>query len=140
MLVKNCVRCGQDHEVEMKKVSGDPIDDGKYSHYAICPVLNEPIMIEILKTDKKKMIYKYSEDTSFTIGEIVDKFKNGEFPEDSILKVDNDSISIGWIIPDVKEDEDGYKDDYESVSCSDDIPQYALVTLLKHLGINAQLP
>ena len=78
------------------------------------------------------LIYKYPEDTSFTIGEIVDKFKKGEFPKDAILEVDNDEIYINWKFPD--------EDDYESISCSDGIPQYALVALLKHLGINAQLP
>ena len=48
--VSRCARCGQDHEVEFKKLK-KPIEIGltgvttTYTHWGMCPINNEPILM-----------------------------------------------------------------------------------------------
>lgn len=52
--IKNCIRCGEDHkDLEAKKLTNPmeiPNSNGyKISHWAMCPKLNEPIMVEVIE-------------------------------------------------------------------------------------------
>jgi hypothetical protein len=43
--IKTCARCGKDHEVEMKQFT----NPGNYTHWAMCPELQEPILIIVIE-------------------------------------------------------------------------------------------
>jgi len=45
--IRNCARCGQEHELEFTVLEGDPIEtvEGDYTHWAMCPVTNQPLMM-----------------------------------------------------------------------------------------------
>ncbi len=45
-LVRNCARCGQDHEVFFNKFTICP--RGEHTHFAICPTNGEPILMHIV--------------------------------------------------------------------------------------------
>jgi len=54
--VRHCARCEQDHDdVEFKEFSLHPIWDGEdeesWTHWAMCPTLNEPIILHIYDVD-----------------------------------------------------------------------------------------
>lgn len=53
-LIRNCARCHLEHEVQLYRFS-EPIEVRlwlflvrRWSHFAICPVRNEPILVEVL--------------------------------------------------------------------------------------------
>lgn len=48
--VRNCARCGRDHEMDFYEFSEDPIDcDGVvYTHWGYCPNTNEPVLLRVL--------------------------------------------------------------------------------------------
>jgi len=46
--IKCCARCEKDHEVEVKVFTNPP---PIYTHWALCPNLNEPILIKIIEED-----------------------------------------------------------------------------------------
>lgn len=48
--IKNCARCGKNHDQLLFKVFTVPIE--KNTHFAICPELNEPILCEIKNIDE----------------------------------------------------------------------------------------
>lgn len=45
--VRNCARCGETHSLTFTKLKGDPIAalDGTFTHYAMCPVTEQPIVM-----------------------------------------------------------------------------------------------
>lgn len=45
--IKNCARCGGNHELEFTKLDGDPIEtpEGDYTHWAMCPATSQPILM-----------------------------------------------------------------------------------------------
>jgi hypothetical protein len=64
ILVKNCARCGQDHEVEFREFVQNGVGD--LTHWGMCPVLNEPILMRIIEVDAEEVtIIKNSIDIQF---------------------------------------------------------------------------
>jgi len=47
MPVKTCARCGEDHIITFRRFK-NPID--RFTHWALCPNTNEPILLEIYET------------------------------------------------------------------------------------------
>lgn len=50
--VKSCARCGQDHEVGFMPFSKNGIDS--FTHWGMCPVLGEPLILMALEDDANK--------------------------------------------------------------------------------------
>ena len=49
--IRNCARCGGDHDgVEFKEFTIPP-DDIEYTHYGLCPSNGEPILLAIVDDD-----------------------------------------------------------------------------------------
>lgn len=49
--IKGCARCGQTHQnIEIREFS---YWAGEYTHFAICPSTNEPILIYMTETRQK---------------------------------------------------------------------------------------
>lgn len=44
--VKNCARCGGDHTIPFHQFADPPEDT--WSHWGMCPVTNEPLLMRIL--------------------------------------------------------------------------------------------
>lgn len=44
--IRNCARCQGDHELIFVELKGEPIEtpEGNYTHYAMCPVTNQPVV------------------------------------------------------------------------------------------------
>jgi hypothetical protein len=44
--IKNCARCGGDHQLEFEELQGEVIEalEGEYSHFATCPKTGQPIV------------------------------------------------------------------------------------------------
>lgn len=57
--IKHCARCEQDHaDLEFAAFTKHPIEhsDGIVSmHWAMCPVLKEPILMQIIATEEKQV-------------------------------------------------------------------------------------
>lgn len=54
--VYGCARCTQDHQIYFKPFIYQPVidkDEVEYTHWAMCPVLNEPILMRIIDEDTK---------------------------------------------------------------------------------------
>lgn len=54
--VYNCARCTQDHQLYFKQFIYHPVTDINsvpYTHWAMCPVLNEPVLMRIIDEDAK---------------------------------------------------------------------------------------
>lgn len=53
ILVKRCARCGEDHEVKFKRFKHNPItcDEGEYTHWGMCPSLEEPVLMYITERE-----------------------------------------------------------------------------------------
>jgi hypothetical protein len=47
--IKNCARCGEDHELLDFKLLSNPI--AEWTHFSICPKTDEPILLEIVETE-----------------------------------------------------------------------------------------
>ena len=46
--INNCARCGETHvDLEFSKLTR-PMIDAKHTHWAMCPTVNEPIMLRIV--------------------------------------------------------------------------------------------
>lgn len=66
--IKRCARCDGEHELEFTEMSGDPIrtPDGTYTHWAMCPTTNQPILmardakIEPLYDEIRSILNKHS--------------------------------------------------------------------------------
>lgn len=58
MEVRNCARCGEDHDVHFEKFTS-PVQclqcGQKSTHWGICPVLKEPIIMHFVDDDKPKL-------------------------------------------------------------------------------------
>lgn len=49
--ISNCARCGETHVgLEFSKLTR-PMVDAKHTHWAMCPTVNEPIMLRIVEDD-----------------------------------------------------------------------------------------
>lgn len=54
--VYSCARCTQDHQLYFQKFiyhSVTGLGDIVFTHWAICPVLNEPVLMRIVDTEAK---------------------------------------------------------------------------------------
>ena len=47
--IRNCARCGQDHELEFRRFQR-PMQRTGYTHWATCPTTGEPIIM-VMATD-----------------------------------------------------------------------------------------
>ena len=50
IFIKDCARCGEDHHIDIVPLTM-PI--GKYSFFAVCPILKEPILVEVVIQDNE---------------------------------------------------------------------------------------
>ena len=48
--VRNCARCGEDHEMEFNPFSQNGIDD--FTHWGMCPSINEPVLLKFIDSAK----------------------------------------------------------------------------------------
>lgn len=46
--IVSCARCEKDHEVEVKEFTNPPPN---YTHWALCPNLQEPILIKVVEEE-----------------------------------------------------------------------------------------
>lgn len=52
--ISNCARCGGTHEdLEFAELSR-PMVEAKHTHWAMCPTVNEPIMLRIVEEHTKR--------------------------------------------------------------------------------------
>lgn len=51
--VKHCALCGQDHDQLPFQAFGRPC--GEWTHWAMCPVANEPILCQIVDSPLARM-------------------------------------------------------------------------------------
>lgn len=61
--IRYCARCEQDHkQLKFTEFSSHPIEDEEsgiiWTHWALCPVLNEPILLHIKETGADKELTK----------------------------------------------------------------------------------
>lgn len=50
--IHNCARCGGDHEMVVFSKLAEPVDiDGECTHWALCPAIGEPILLETFITN-----------------------------------------------------------------------------------------
>lgn len=45
--IKNCARCGKNHKKVSIKRFRMPPDDTEYTHWGVCPVSKDPILISV---------------------------------------------------------------------------------------------
>ena len=48
--ISNCARCGEDHGISYRKFKKNPVET--YDYWAMCPRLDEPILIKITINDR----------------------------------------------------------------------------------------
>lgn len=50
--VSDCARCNGTHEnLEFKPLTNHPIDGFTFTHWAICPTMDEPLLLKLVQTD-----------------------------------------------------------------------------------------
>jgi hypothetical protein len=49
-MIKNCARCLGKHKLTFVPLKGEPIEgkDGNYTHWAMCPLTEQPIVLMVL--------------------------------------------------------------------------------------------
>lgn len=60
--VRNCARCGQDHDALTFKQFQRPVTEDKdkdnetilWTHWAVCPVTDDPILLRLIKIETKR--------------------------------------------------------------------------------------
>lgn len=48
--IRNCARCGEDHGISYRRFKKNPVES--YDYWAMCPTLNEPILIKVIINDQ----------------------------------------------------------------------------------------
>lgn len=49
--INNCARCGGSHRVVFKKLAR-PMTESRHTHWALCPVTDEPILMRVIDIDR----------------------------------------------------------------------------------------